>query len=56
MVKPVTMTNKPINIKKVGKMFSFWHQQPEESLRKHADGMMKISGVAIRTPWVVKEL
>lgn len=51
MIKPVIMTNKPIIIKMLGIKFSPWNQRPEESLRKHADGMMKIRGVALRTPW-----
>lgn len=53
MIKPVIMTKKPVNIKTVGTKFSTWNQRPVESLRKHADGMMKISGVALRTPCVV---
>lgn len=51
MVKPVIITNRPINIKMAGIKFSVWNQRPGESLRKHADGRMKISGVAHRTPW-----
>lgn len=55
MIKPVIMTNKPVNIKMEGIRFSPWNQRPVESLRKHADGMMKIRGVALRTPWTIQE-
>lgn len=55
MIKPVIMTNRPINIKTMGIKFSAWNQRPLESLRKHADGMMKIRGVALRTPWMVED-
>lgn len=55
MVRPVIMTNRPVNIKMEGITFSPWNQRPGESLRKHADGMMKIRGVALRTPWMVGE-
>lgn len=49
------MTNMPVTIKMEGIKFSPWNQRPVESLRKHADGMMKIRGVALKTPWKVKE-
>ncbi len=55
MIKPVIMTNKPVTIKTEGIKFSLQNQRPVESLRKHADGMMKIRGVALRTPWKVEE-
>lgn len=55
MVKPVSITKKPTTIKMVGIKFSPWNQRPGDSLRKHAAGMMKIRGVALRTPWMVEE-
>lgn len=55
MVKPVIMTNRPIKIKKEGMMFSPWNHWLVESLRKQADGIMKIRGVALRTPWMIQK-
>lgn len=55
MVKPVIMTNTPVKIRIDGIRFSPWNHRPGDSLRKHADGMMKIRGVALRTPWVIEE-
>lgn len=55
MIRPVIMTNKPTDIRTADIKFSPWYQRPVESLRKHADGMMKIRGVALRTPWRAEE-
>lgn len=55
MIKPVIMMKKPIIINTVGITFSPSNQRPEESLRKQADGMMKIRGVALRAPWMEED-
>lgn len=55
MVKPVIMTNMPVKIKIDGIRFSPSNHRPGESLRKHADGMMKIRGVALRMPCVIEK-